>query len=165
MIFSLAGDPRAKAGELTTEGPNFTHAAALAVAVFVERKHAFCAHKIHALLGVGESILDVDFVVLLHGVKELIGFGVETAGVQGEDAVRAAGEVGVFDESNVFSTGEGDADVAAECGQCVVHDLQGGCEVEFAGDGFPIELLGGGSFDGSYIHLCREQTKNKRASR
>jgi hypothetical protein len=38
-------------------------------------------------LGVGEGVLDADAVVLLHLVEQLVGLGVQAAGVQREHAV------------------------------------------------------------------------------
>lgn len=52
-----------------------------------------------------------------HLVEEAVGLGVEAAGVQGEDAVGAAGEVSVLDQRDVLSAAEGDGDVGAEGGQ------------------------------------------------
>jgi hypothetical protein len=55
--------------------------------------------------------------MLFHRVKQAVGLRVEAAGVQGEDAVGAAGQVGVLDEGDVFRAGEGDGDVGAKGGE------------------------------------------------
>jgi hypothetical protein len=117
LILPLARDPGVEPRQLAPQGTDLAHPAALAVPVFVKGVHPFGAHQVHALLGVGEGVLDVDVVVLLNRVEELVGFGVEAAGVQGKDSVRATREVGVLDKGNVFSAGKGDADGVAKGGQ------------------------------------------------
>jgi hypothetical protein len=55
--------------------------------------------------------------MLFDRVKQAVGFGVEAARVQGEDAVGPAGQVGVLDQGDVFRAGEGDGDVGPESGE------------------------------------------------
>jgi len=55
--------------------------------------------------------------MLLYRIKQAVGLRVEAARVQGEDAVRAARQVDVLNQGDVFRAGEGDGDVGAEGGE------------------------------------------------
>jgi len=55
--------------------------------------------------------------MFLNSIKELVGLGIESASVKGEDSIRATSQMSVLNESYIFSARERDADVAPERGQ------------------------------------------------
>ena len=58
------------------------NAAALLVAILVEREHALCTNQFHRLVSIREGVLNTNAVVLFHSVKQLICLLVQSACVQ-----------------------------------------------------------------------------------
>lgn len=90
LILPLSGYPGANASQHSSQRSHLSHAAALLVAVLVEGEQAFGSHEGLHLAGVREQVLDVNAVMLLHGVEELVGLSVQPPCVEAENPVRSA---------------------------------------------------------------------------
>ena len=124
LVLALPRDPSAEPGQLLAQRFHLADAAALLVAVLVEREQALFPDQFHHLLRIWKCVLYLDAVMLLDGVEQLIRLGVQPPGVQGEDAIRAPGQVSVLDQGHVLGTTECDGYISFERGQGVVHDHQ-----------------------------------------
>jgi hypothetical protein len=56
--------------------------AALLVTILIEGEHALGSDQLNGLLGIRESVLDVNTIVLLDSIEQLVCLRVQTASVQ-----------------------------------------------------------------------------------
>ena len=97
---------------------DLAHAAAFLVAVAVEGEQALRGHQLLHRLGLREEGLDRDPVVLAHLFDELVGLGMQAAGVEREHPEPSAGFARHVDENHVLGTAEGDGDVGRVLLEC-----------------------------------------------
>lgn len=102
LVLALSSDPRSQAFESALQGADFAHAAALLMAVLVERKEALGPHQRLHLGRIRKHVLNVQIVALLNVIKQLQGFLVQPSGLQTEDSERQPRKMGVLDESNIL---------------------------------------------------------------
>ncbi len=88
---SAPSNPQPRPRASPSPQPHLADAAALVVAVLVEGEQPLGAHEVHHLLRLGEGVLDLDAVVLLHLVEQAVGLGVQAARVQAAEGAGGRG--------------------------------------------------------------------------
>mmetsp|Transcript_26224 Transcript_26224/g.45115 ORF Transcript_26224/g.45115 Transcript_26224/m.45115 type:complete len:310 (-) Transcript_26224:173-1102(-) len=126
LVLALARDPRLQRRKVLPQRLDLADAAALVVAIFVEREHALFADQFLDGGSLREGILDVNAVVLLNLIEELIRLRMQASGVQAEDSEGKSRLLCVFDQNHIFCTAETNRDLVSESLKSVRNDITRG---------------------------------------